>query len=73
MMNGCSASCGRHADAAKPVGLLVGELDARRRLLVGELEVGELAEVGERAAPVRAARLRVGDRGLPSAAPSRTT
>ena len=36
----------------------VGELDPGRRFLVGELEVGQLGEVGERAAPGLAAALR---------------
>ena len=36
--------------------LLLGELDPRRRLLVGELEVGQLPEVGQRAAPVSRGR-----------------
>ncbi len=38
-------------------GDLVQELHPRRRLLVGELEVGQLGEVGERATPLRASRL----------------
>ena len=37
----------------------VGELDARRRLLVGELEVAQLGEVGQRGAPRFPARLRL--------------
>ena len=62
---------GRGGEAGR---LLVGELDARRGLLVGELEVGQLAHVCERAAPVGAARpARSGISALPSAAPSRTT
>ena len=73
MTNGCSASCGRHADRGEAGSAPVEELDARRRLLVGELEVGQLPEVRERAAPVRAARLGVGDQRGSLPTPSRTT
>ncbi len=39
---------------------VVEQLDARRRLLVRELEVAELGEVGERAPPLAAVHLRLG-------------
>ena len=73
MMNGCSASCGPPGRGREARGLLVEELDPGRRLLVGELEVGQLAEVGSERRRCSRPVLRVGDRGFASPAPSRTT
>ena len=67
-MKGWSASWGRQARA----GAGVEELDPRRGLLVRELEVGQLREVGERVAAGRRGRpARSGSR-VALAAPSRT-
>ena len=53
--------------------LRLRELNPGRRLLVGELEVGELAEIGQRAPAAGTTRLGVGDRRIRLARASRTT
>jgi len=45
----------------RAAGVTVDQLDARRRLLVRELEVGDLPEVGERLAPVLSSALGRGE------------